>query len=345
MSRDSAAVSSASSSAATGQALLRRLADGREHSGEALAAALGVSRAAVWKQVGKLKAHGLAVDGLPGRGYRLVEPLDLLDEAALRQGLIAAVEIELGRFAVFAETDSTNRQLIIGGGPQPGRLDVCVAEYQHAGRGRRGRRWTVPPGGGLCLSVGWRFAETPPELSALTLAVGVVVRRVLASTAAVEIDLKWPNDLVVDGRKLGGILVELTAEAQGRCHVVVGVGINVAIPAAVLAELSDWPGGAVDLRRATVGAAPPKTVLARELVVALGRLFAGYAATGFAPYRDDWRAADYLNGRRVGVGIGGEDAIIGTAAGIADDGALLLAVDGGRTTRVISGDVSVRPAQ
>ncbi len=139
---------------------------------------------------------------------------------------------------------------------------MCLAEFQHAGRGRRGRRWIAPLGGGLCLSVGWQFADTPPELSALTLAVGVVARRALAAVAGVDVGLKWPNDLVLDARKLGGILLELTAEAQGGCYVVAGIGINVSLPPESLRTLSDWPRGAIDLATATSGA-PPRARRAR----------------------------------------------------------------------------------
>src|SRR5690606_15933943 len=139
--------------------------------------------------------------------------------------------------------------------PAPGgTLAACIAEYQTGGRGRRGRSWRMPLGAGLCLSLGWQFERIPPELAALTLAVGVVVRRVLAETAAIELRLKWPNDLVWDERKLGGILLEMSAEAHGGCHVVIGVGLNVDVPRTLLPRLSDWPRGAVDLAAATGGA-------------------------------------------------------------------------------------------
>ncbi len=142
-------------------------------------------------------------------------------------------------------------------------LRACIAEYQTAGRGRRGRRWSTPLGAGLCLSVGWQFADAPAELSALTLAVGVVVRRALARVAGVEIALKWPNDLVWDERKLGGILLELTAEGQGGCHVVAGIGINVALPPEVLAVAQRL---AARRRRSRTAAHARRTAAARACV-------------------------------------------------------------------------------
>jgi BirA family biotin operon repressor/biotin-[acetyl-CoA-carboxylase] ligase len=320
--------------------LLRILADGRTHSGEDLARRFGVTRAAIWKQVGKLADWGLTVEAAPGAGYRLSRPIELLDAEALRATLTRDVAGRLARCEVFTELGSTNRHLL-GAPPPIGKLDVCVAEFQTAGRGRRGRSWNAPLGGGVCLSVGWQFADLPAELSALTLAVGVVVRRALKNVAGLEIALKWPNDLVWDERKLGGILLELSAEAHGGAHVVAGIGLNVALPPESLPTLSDWPYGAVDLASALGRAPPSRVLLVGALVNALAELVATYPATGFAAYRDDWRAADCLHGREVRLdGFGGP--VKGTAHGIDHDGALLLETPSGERRRVVAGDVSVR---
>ena len=134
----------------------------------------------------------------------------------------------------------------------------------------------MPLGGGVCLSIGWQFAGMPAELAALTLAVGVAVRRVLQRVAGLDIALKWPNDLVVDERKLGGILLELVAEAQGGAHVVAGIGLNVALPPELLPSLSDWPRGAIDLKTALGREPPPRAVLAGSLVNELAALFSDY---------------------------------------------------------------------
>ena len=323
----------------TAEHLLSALADGRTHSGEELARAFGVSRAAIWKQIGKLADWGLTVEAAPGTGYRLPRRLDLIEAGALRAALEPRVAARLERLEVFTELGSTNRHLLAAP-PPVGKLDVCVAEFQTAGRGRRGRRWNVPLGAGVCLSAGWQFADTPADLAALTLAVGVVVRRVLKRVAALDIELKWPNDLVWDERKLGGILLELSAEAQGGAHVVAGIGLNVALPPELLPSLSDWPRGAVDLATALGRDAPSRTALTAALVNALAELFADYPATGFAGYRRDWRGGDFLRGRTVRL----DDAagpVTGTALGIDADGALLIETAAG-VRRVIAGDVSVR---
>jgi BirA family biotin operon repressor/biotin-[acetyl-CoA-carboxylase] ligase len=324
----------------TAERLLHALADGHTHSGEELARAFGITRAAVWKQVGKLAAWGIEVQAAPGSGYRLPRRLDLLETAALRGALEPAVAARLGRLEVFTELESTNRQLLAAP-PPVGRLDVCLAEFQTAGRGRRGRRWSTPLGAGICLSVGWQFAGMPAELAALTLAVGVAVRRALARVANLSIALKWPNDLVVDERKLGGILLELAAEGHGGAHVVAGIGLNVALPAALLPTLSDWPRGAIDLRTALGREPPPRALLAAALVNELAELLVDYPSRGFAATRSEWQAADYLRGRVVRVDdVAG--ALVGTASGIDSDGALLVEIGSGERRRVVAGDVSVR---
>jgi BirA family biotin operon repressor/biotin-[acetyl-CoA-carboxylase] ligase len=324
-------------------ALLRALADGEPHSGTELAREFEVTRAAIWKTIRKLGLWGLDVSAVPGVGYRLARPVDLIDARALRRALAPATARRLARLEVFTELDSTNRHLLASRPPAPGELAACLAEYQTAGRGRRGRRWLAPLGGGLCISAGWQFAGSPRDLSALTLAVGVVARRALADVAGLDVALKWPNDLALDERKLGGILLELAAEAQGRCYVVAGIGINVALPPESLAKLSDWPRGAIDLATALRGAPPSRVLLAARLLDGLADLFASYAETGFAPYRAEWRAADFLLGRRVKLDDPSAPST-GTARGIDGDGALLIETAGGDRRREISGDVSVRSA-
>src|SRR5262245_37179334 len=153
-------------------ALLRALADGELHSGEDLARAFAVTRAAVGKCMPKLAGWGLEVRAVPGAGYRLARPIDLLDARELQAALAPSTSRRLARLTVHTEIDSTNRALLESEPPRSGQLAACIAEFQRAGRGRRGRRWTTPLGGGLCLSVAWQFAGTPPDLPALTLAAG-----------------------------------------------------------------------------------------------------------------------------------------------------------------------------
>lgn len=275
-------------------------------------------------------------------GMGLERPVDRLDVATLRAAAARpSLHGRVRRIDVFAELPSTNAHVLAADAPAPGLLDVCLAEHQTAGRGRRGRRWVSLPACGLCLSAGWTFAAPPPQLQSLPLAVGVAARRAIAAVCGVDVALKWPNDLVHDDRKLGGILVEAGVAPGGGCRAVAGIGINVSLPPAHLATLCDWPNGATDLARATQGTPPSRTRLALALVAELARLFERFAASGFASYRDDWRGADYLAGRRVE--IDDPQRTAGIAAGIDADGALLVAMPDGERRRVISGEVSVRP--
>ena len=161
-------------------ALLVSLADGAVQSGEALARRLGVSRAAVWKGIERLRAQGIIVEALPRRGYRLAAPDELLEEARIRATLAPAAADGLHSLELLYEVDSTNTRLLERGPAPFGSADVAIAELQHAGRGRRGRPWIAPFGSGLALSLGWSFRETPRDLPALSLAVGVAAVRALA---------------------------------------------------------------------------------------------------------------------------------------------------------------------
>jgi BirA family biotin operon repressor/biotin-[acetyl-CoA-carboxylase] ligase len=265
---------------------------------------------------------------------------DALDPAALTQAIEGPLRGRVRRIEVFAELPSTNSYLLAATQPAPGLADVCLAELQTAGRGRLGRSWHAPFGAGVCLSVASQLAVPPRELPALTLALGVVVRRVIANLTGSAIGLKWPNDLVHEDRKLGGILVEVGAEGPGDSRVVAGLGLNVAFSPRALAVVGDSVNGATDLRSIT-GSPPPRTELALALIGAFADLFGSYAVTGFAPYRDEWRSADSLKGRPIRIQAP-SGAWLGTAAGIDDDGALLVMTADGACRRVASGEVSVR---
>lgn len=321
--------------------ILRLLADGREHSGEALAASLSISRAAVWKHVQQLEQWGLEVHAAAGRGYRLDCPLDLLDEQSLLAGLPELARDRLRRLAVADEIDSTNEALLGVADLPPGRFDACLAEFQARGRGRRGREWVAPFGSGLCLSVSWRFSEAPSQLSALSLAAGVAVRRALAQHGVLDAMLKWPNDILHAGRKLGGILCELRAEVAGPAYVVIGVGINVTLPGRVRRDIEAsglQPAALADLGLAAL---PSRNALAASLIGQLALVLVEFEQSGFGPFLDEWRAADALAARPVRLQHG-DGSVDGIARGIDRDGALVLEA-GGRLERVVSGEVTVRP--
>jgi BirA family biotin operon repressor/biotin-[acetyl-CoA-carboxylase] ligase len=322
--------------------LVRLLADGAEHSGEDLARTLEVSRAAVWKHVQQLAEWGLEVQAVPGRGYRLGQPIDLLDPARVRASLPGLAADRLRDLAVELELDSTNSALVARGSVPPGLFDACLAEFQVAGRGRRGRPWIAPLGSGLCLSVSWTFPETPSQLSALSLAVGVAIIRALQGFGLRDVALKWPNDVLLAGRKLGGILIELRAEAGGPAFAVIGIGLNMRLTAAARAAIEATGLAPASLADATGALMPSRSDLAASLIGHVVAALLEFEARGFDAFAAEWAAADALSGRAARL-VMGDASVDGIARGIDADGALQLEVDGG-IQRFFSGDVSLRPA-
>jgi BirA family biotin operon repressor/biotin-[acetyl-CoA-carboxylase] ligase len=319
--------------------LLGLLADGERHSGEELAAALAVSRAAVWKHLRSLPEWGVDCTAERGRGYRLAQPLDLLSAEAIRREMPQLAAGRLRNLDVHEALASTSDALLAVGDLPAGRFDACLAEFQTAGRGRRGRRWLAPFGSGLCLSVNWTFRDAPAALGALSLAAGIAVLRALASIGVTGAGLKWPNDVVHEGRKLGGILIDLRGEAAGPAYVVVGIGLNTRLSVQAFATLRAEGSEAVDL--ATLGAVPGRSRVAALLIGELALALEEFDARGFAAFADEWCGADALAGRPVRV-LQGRESQEGVACGVDPDGALVLETGGARR-RILSGEVSVRP--
>ena len=318
--------------------LLRLLADGRFHSGEALAGVLGVSRAAVWKQVHEVERHlGVAIDAVPGRGYRLAEPLELLDRERIALLLGRATAACLDELHLLESVDSTNGYLLSRRLADSRRGVVCLAEQQTAGRGRRGRAWVSPFGTNLYLSLLWRFDMPPMGLSGLSLAAGVAVARGLASLGLGGVALKWPNDVQWGGRKLAGLLLELNGEADGPTHAVIGVGLNLRMPDAAGRGIEQpW----VDLAEAMGGQGPSRNLVAARLVDELVAAVLEFRDAGLAPFLADWRALDALAGRPVRVSLG-ERAIDGIELGVAASGALRVQTAEGER-EFHAGEVSLR---
>jgi len=264
-----------------------------------------------------------------------------IDVAAVTGLLSAWARERLERIEHFAEIASTNRHLLESARPVAGRLRVALSEHQTAGRGRQGRRWLMPHGSGIALSAAWVFATAPRELAALSLAVGAAARRAIHDATGIDVGLKWPNDLMLDRGKAGGILVEVDREDSGAARVVAGIGINVNVPPAILATLSDMRGGARDLAGARPGVAIDRASLAAALIERLVELFAGFADSGFAPYRGEWLAAHVLADARIEIR-SAHGVATGTVRGIDGDGALIVEDAAGARQRVLSGEITIR---
>ncbi|MGL4206840.1 MAG: bifunctional biotin--[acetyl-CoA-carboxylase] ligase/biotin operon repressor BirA [Aeromonadaceae bacterium] len=312
-------------------ALLRLLADGEFHSGEQIGDALAISRAAVSQQIKGLKALGLDIYSVTGKGHALAEPLELLEPETLRQ--------EAGGAPIhcIAVIDSTNRYMMSRLGDwQKG--ECLLAECQTAGRGRRGREWISPFGGQLILSLYWRLEEGMAAAMGLSLVVGVVLAETLVAAGFPGIGLKWPNDLYAQGQKLAGILVEMSAIAGGSCHVVIGVGANISMPAQLGASITQ-PWTALS----AIGSAPiARNRLTADFIRQLRLALLAFEQHGLAPFIERWNRMDLYRDGPVRLLLG-EQEISGIARGIDGQGGLVLETETGLHTYV-GGEISLRGA-
>ena len=317
-----------------------QLCDGRFHSGEQLAQALGVSRSAIWKAAGTLRELGATLHAVRNRGYRLASASDPLDAAKIRERLAPEVRDHVRSVEATWSTASTNSVLLGRANPPGGTSEVFLTEYQTAGRGRRGRAWLASPGGAICLSLSWTFREVPRDLGALSLVIGVCALRALRELGVAGAGLKWPNDLLLGERKLGGVLIELRAESAGPACVVIGIGVNMALGATLLQRIAETGMAATDLKSAGL-AEPSRNSVAAGLISACLRGLLAFEREGLKPFIEEWRAADALRGRPVDV-TAAEGIAHGVARGVDVHGALLLETPQG-VRRFIAGDVTLRP--
>jgi BirA family transcriptional regulator, biotin operon repressor / biotin---[acetyl-CoA-carboxylase] ligase len=327
------------------RALLEQLIRGPA-TGDALARAAGQTRAAVWKRIEALRQAGIEIAAQPGRGYALVQPLDLLDAAAIRATLSPPVRKQVSAMEVAWSIDSTNSELLRRRAPESVGAEILLAKRQTGGRGRRGRVWVSPLAAHLYLSVARSFGGGLARLGGLSLVAGVAVVEALQGLGFGEARLKWPNDVVCDHaglRKLGGLLIEGSGEHAGPARAVIGLGLNVRMPAATATDIDqpwyDLAGLATDARRPL----PDRNTIVGALLQQLLPALEVFDAEGLAPFLPRYAALDALAGQAVTLQAG-ERRQTGTALGVGEDGALRLLLDDGREQRVHAGEVSVRKA-
>lgn len=311
--------------------LISILSDGEFHSGEHLGETLGMSRAAINKHVQTLRDWGVDVFTVPGKGYSLPEPIQLLDQAFICR------EVDDSSVTVLPVIDSTNQYLLerissLSSG------DACVAEYQQAGRGRRGRKWFSPFGANLYLSMYWRLEQGPAAAIGLSLVIGIVMAEVLQSLGADKVRVKWPNDLYLQDRKLAGILVELTGKTGDAAQIVIGAGINLAMRR-VESEVVNQ--GWINLQEA--GIRIDRNTLAVRLIKELRSALQLFEQEGLSPWLSRWEKLDNFINRPVKLIIG-EKEIFGISRGIDVQGALLLEQDG-IIKPWMGGEISLRSAE
>ncbi|MBC3215966.1 bifunctional biotin--[acetyl-CoA-carboxylase] ligase/biotin operon repressor BirA [Serratia fonticola] len=311
--------------------IISLLADGEFHSGEHLGESLGMSRAAINKHIQTIREWGVDVFTVPGKGYSLPAAINLLDAERIL-GLL-----EDKRVTVLPVVDSTNQYLL-------DRLaeltsgDACIAEYQQAGRGRRGRQWVSPFGANLYLSMFWRLEQGPAAAMGLSLVIGIVMAEVLQRLGAEQVRVKWPNDLYLNDRKLAGILVELTGKTGDAAQLVLGAGINMAMRETNASQIDQrW----INLQEA--GITIDRNELAATLLNELRNSLRQFEIDGLAPFISRWRQLDNFIDRPVKLLIG-EQQIFGIARGIDQQGALLLEQEG-VIKPFIGGEISLRSAE
>jgi len=314
-----------------GNQLLQLLSDGEFHSGEKVGELLGVSRTSVNNYIKGLQGIGLDIYKVTGKGYCSAIPLDLLDAEKIKQ--------LSGKDNVHVEqiVDSTNQWLLE-------RIDKiengqsCISECQLSGRGRRGRTWISPFASHLYFSLYWRFDSGIDKVSGLSLLVGIAVVNSLEKIGIQGAELKWPNDIYYQGKKLAGILIELNAEATEACHCIIGIGLNVRMPPEQ-AKLIDQPW--IDLNQ--ISSDPVnRNLLSATLMKELYSLLAQYEKTGLKPYLSRWFELDCFINKQVNLLIA-DNVKSGICRGIDEKGALLLDVDG-EIEDYIGGEISLRLA-
>ncbi|TVT82683.1 bifunctional biotin--[acetyl-CoA-carboxylase] ligase/biotin operon repressor BirA [Pseudomonas sp. H3(2019)] len=311
--------------------LLKLLKDGRFHSGQALGAALGISRSAVWKQLQHLEAElGLSIHKVRGRGYQLSAPLTLLNSAEIAEHSPACGWPVL----VFDSIDSTNAEALRSIERGMAAPFLVLAERQTAGRGRRGRKWVSPFAENVYYSLVLRIDGGMRQLEGLSLVVGLAVMQTLRDLGIAGAGLKWPNDVLVGEKKIAGILLELVGDPADVCHVVLGVGINVNM------QIADEVDQQWTSMRLEAGRAFDRNLLVARLGIVLQEYLSRHQSVGFSALRAEWEQGHLWQGRAVSL-IAGVSRIDGEVIGIDGQGALRLNVGG--VEKVFSGgELSLR---
>lgn len=304
--------------------------------------ALGVSRTAVWKQLQKLEAMGLQLESVKGKGYRVPAGFELLDFKKISQQLTGAASKQLNELQIHQSLNSTNKQASLLISRQHSQQStatgrVIVSEYQTAGRGRRGKQWVSPFASNLYLSIIWDFDQGATALQGLSLGIGVAASRALKEFNVGSVQLKWPNDIYIDNKKLGGILLEMVGDPGGQCTVIIGIGINHRMPEA--------SGQAIDQKWTDLTSSSAqfisRNILAGSIINHCFEILSDFQQQGFAAYRDEWQAIDAFKGKKAVISTA-KDAVEGMPLGVDELGALKMEMDNGEIKHFIGGELSLR---
>lgn len=297
--------------------LIQQLADGKLHSGEALAQQAGISRAAIARHIDQLSQLGLDIYAISGQGYRLAAPLRLLDLVQMRRWQQSgAPDIWLQHV-----TDSTNSQLLkrlLDQQPMQ-KGQVLVAEAQTAGRGRRGNQWFSPFGSNLYFSMYWQLDQGIQAAMGLSLLVGIVIAELAEQQYQAQVTLKWPNDIYADHKKLGGILVELSGQSHAQCDLIIGVGLNISMPAQGLQQINQGYTDLQSLCASEIDRNHLVPLLQQHLISKLQQ----FEKSGFGPFAEAFNQRNQFAGQQVQL-TGGVEPNVGICLGVDEQGGLLL---------------------
>lgn len=308
------------------------LADGQIHSGEQLGERLGMTRAAINKHIKTLRSWGLDIQTITSKGYQLPMQINLLNKQCIEKYVTGT------QIIVEPVIDSTN-QYMLDRIPNLQSGDTCLAEYQSAGRGRRGRQWISPFGCNLYLSTYWKLEQGPAAAIGLSLVVGIVIAETLNKLCGNKVKVKWPNDLYMNDKKLAGILVELTGKTGDAAHIIIGIGINIGMNKSIIKKDETinqaWSALTDEVENIE------RNELAGNIINALKKSLLIFEKQGLKPFLSRWFELDNFLERKVKLLIG-NDIIVGVEKGINEQGALLLQKENGEIIPYIGGEISLR---
>ena len=305
-------------------------------SGEMISRELNVSRTAIWKHINTLRNSGYVIEAVPSRGYRLVSAPDLLRAEDIERELTG--HLVGSKITCLTETGSTNADAFRMA--QEGAVEgsVVLAETQNSGKGRLGRVWASPKGVNVYASVILRPKVKPYEAAQLTFLSAVAVARAVESLTTLKPEIKWPNDVLLSGKKIAGLLNEMNSETDGVNFVILGIGVNLNMAIDQFPEDLRHPATSLMIE---LGRPVSRNDFVAALLRELDCLYYDFKQHGFAPVREEWQRRCNAKGRHVQVSDSGTVTLTGEFAGIDTDGAMLVRRDDGELERVISGDVRV----
>ncbi|OYY50230.1 MAG: biotin--[acetyl-CoA-carboxylase] ligase [Methylophilaceae bacterium 17-44-8] len=318
--------------------ILQRLADGQFHSGEALAKHFKVTRATIFNALAHAQTLGVALFSVRGRGYKLPQPMIFLNQDAVLQSI--GEQREWFHVLVLDELPSTNTYLMQLASKGAAHVTCVATHLQTHGKGRRGRTWVSQLGASLTFSLLWRFQCGASALSGLSLAIGVALIRAFEDLGLQHAQLKWPNDVLVDGKKLAGILIELQGDMEGPSAAVIGVGINLNLPKEVLNSI-DQP--AIDLANVNNGQLVNPNMVLGTVLKHIANCLQQFEQDGFAGLRDEWLRHHAYNQQAVRLLMPNGVETHGVVQGVAEDGILLVETAFG-LQRFSAGEISLRGA-